>query len=638
MKSRSAIPKFYNFLLVIMILLIFAYTYNGFRTEIIRIKKFSEDQSISQLDVIISQSAKQIHFKDYFQLWQNILEIKEINIERSLIDEHRNIVSEITILNNDKNVLAHTNMAENPLMQPYVKAMPGEEKSDFPEHGEYKWKLAWHGPKKLGRLTVWDEIIENKEVLGMAIIEFDTGHVVRKQRMLAIKYLFLFFLLTAATLIFGHWLKVRRRAEEVLHEAHQELEIRVEVRTSELKRANKELKKARKVADAASKAKSDFLANMSHEIRTPMNAIIGMSDILKETKLTSEQNNYVDTLSRAGDVLLLLIDDILDLSKIESGQLMLDNADFNLNETVKEVIRVLTVNAQKKGLELCYDIDRDVPTNLIGDAHHIQEILYNLVGNAIKFTEEGQVSVEVKINPDTEWIDKEKCALLFSINDTGIGIPQEKQKKIFKRFTQADGSMTRRFGGSGLGTTISGGLVKLMCGRIWLESEEGKGSTFYFTAYVDIQPAGKETIVPKPIAERTEIHIEKRPLSILLAEDSEDNRLLIQVFFKKTPYKLAIAENGEIAVEMFKMEKYDIVLMDMEMPVKDGYTATREIREWEAENNKEQIPIIALTAHALKEYEQQSIDAGCTAHVSKPIKKQKLLEVIYEYTNDSAKS
>ena len=337
------------------------------------------------------------------------------------------------------------------------------------------------------------------------------------------------------------------------------------------------LKAAKETAEEASCAKGEFLANMSHEIRTPMNAIIGMTELLGGTRLTLEQKKYIEVLSRAGESLLMVINDILDFSKIESGQLKLDAADFNVKKAVRDVADILSCTAKKKGIEMKIFIEDDLPDLLMGDEHHLKQVLYNLIGNAIKFTERGEVKVSLGLERGIA--TDGKYLLRFSVSDTGIGLSREQQKLIFERFTQADRSTTRRFGGTGLGTTIARGIVELMAGRIWIESEVGKGSTFHFTALFDPPCGDKRPALPEEEAQLFDRAADERPLDILIAEDMEDNRLLIQCYFKKSPHRLSIAENGEEALKMFKANRYDMVLMDMEMPVRDGYSATCEIRK-----------------------------------------------------------
>jgi len=393
---------------------------------------------------------------------------------------------------------------------------------------------------------------------------------------------------------------------------------------TESKRVEVELGQAKAVAESASRTKSEFLASMSHEIRTPLNAIMGIADLLAKTTLSSEQDKYVQIFRRAGDNLLNLINDILDLSKVEALQIELEETGFSLEDLLEKVTEMVEGKAEEKGLALVCELGPDVPANLIGDPTRLRQVLLNLVGNAIKFTESGNVSIRVEPDADSSV----PSALRFTISDTGIGIPAEQLDRVFERFTQADSSTTRRFGGSGLGLTISKRLVELMGGRIWCESTVNNGSVFSFVVPFEIW-AGSPSRVTVP---GTGPELPLPALRILLVEDSPDNCTITVAYLEDTPYQVEIAETGTEACEMFAVHDYDLVLMDRQMPVMDGLTATRKIREWERAHGRPPTPIIALTASALKGDREQCLAAGCTAFLTKPVKQEVLLQAIKDHS------
>jgi two-component system, sensor histidine kinase and response regulator len=375
------------------------------------------------------------------------------------------------------------------------------------------------------------------------------------------------------------------------------------------------LKEARKVAEHATKAKSEFLANMSHEIRTPMNAIMGMCYLTLKTDLTPKQRDYINKMHNATQSLLGIINDILDVSKIEAGKLELETIDFDLSEVLENLSNLITQTAQEKGLEIVFAVGSDVPMAIQGDPLRLGQILLNLTSNAVKFTEKGEIVISVK----PVEVESEYATLYFAVKDTGIGITEEQQAKLFQAFQQADTSTTRKYSGTGLGLTISKNLTEMMGGQIAVESEPDKGSVFFFTAKF-----GRSHEQIATAADRKEESSDGldaiRGAHILLVEDNEINQQIARELLQSEGFFVSVANNGREAVEKVvskaENEAYDVVLMDLQMPVMDGYTAAREIRK---DSRQNKLPIIAMTADAMDSVRDKALDAGMNDYVTKPI-------------------
>jgi signal transduction histidine kinase/CheY-like chemotaxis protein/HPt (histidine-containing phosphotransfer) domain-containing protein len=426
----------------------------------------------------------------------------------------------------------------------------------------------------------------------------------------------------------GRRFVVLRRLPQALF-TYQQLAHDVELANVKIERLSRELELKRREAERATQAKSDFLAAMSHEIRTPLNSIIGMADVLSQTRLTVDQQKYVEIFQRNGVALLNLINDILDLSKVEAGHVELEATEVDAGEVVMRAMEVVEVRAKAKGLWLRHSIAEGLPRYFVGDPNRLRQVIINLLGNSIKFTESGGLQVTVEQDPESSVPGH----LRFAITDTGIGIPSEKLGLIFESFTQVDASTTRKYGGTGLGLTISKQLVELMNGRIWVESELGSGSTFFFTAQLGVhEDQSPRAAVERPAAVSTaELEARASGLRILLVDDSDDNRVLIIQYLGKTNARIDTAENGKIAVERFRKNDYDVVLMDVEMPVMDGYQAVREIRRIEQETGAVATPVLALTAHAFAEMAMKGFEAGFTELLTKPIRQAALLAALAKY-------
>jgi signal transduction histidine kinase len=392
-------------------------------------------------------------------------------------------------------------------------------------------------------------------------------------------------------------------------------------------------------AAKASAAKSEFLANMSHEIRTPLNGIIGMTNLALDTKLTVEQNEYLETVKFSADALLTVINDILDFSKIEADKIDLEEVAFSLADCVEGALKTIAHRANEKGLELLCDIAAEVPQTVTGDPGRLRQVLLNLVGNALKFTAEGEVGIRVVADA----IEENSSILHFIVFDSGVGIAPEKLEMIFDSFTQADVSTTRQFGGTGLGLTISRRLVQLMGGQMWVESELGAGSRFHFTlrlitevnnAAVTRSPTSPVMqVLPLPLTTPLSMPDKSdrlRGLHILLAEDNRVNQMVAQRSLEKRGHQVVIAGTGEEALEALAQRSFDLVLMDVHMPGIDGIEATKAIREKEKSTGLHQ-PVVAMTALAMTGDRERCLAAGMDGYLSKPIDLQKLDEVLALY-------
>lgn len=434
--------------------------------------------------------------------------------------------------------------------------------------------------------------------------------------------------------LFGFfWLFLGRLERKLVHSAEAlKNEIEEHIKTE------KALSKAKKSAEEATKAKSEFLAIMSHEIRTPMNGVIGFTNMVLDMAIPCRQRKFLGMVKSSADRLLNVIDDILDFSKIESRKFIMESIPFNLFEELDTILVPLNVRAEEKSLTLNWEIHKEVPDCLLGDPGRLAQIIVNLVSNAIKFTEHGEITVFVSVNEKT--IDT--VLLHFTVKDTGIGIPPEKQKVIFESFTQADGSHSRRYGGTGLGLAISSQLVNMMGGDIWVESSasprrrkddvstgEHKGSTFQFTARFHQIVSDSEETVEEGGSKIDKIGKEiNKDIHILLAEDDFVNRILAAEIITQQGWRASAVKNGcEVLKALNSADKFDLVLMDVQMPDMDGFEATASIREKEKLTNSH-IPIIAMTAHALKGDREKCLKAGMDDYIPKPIKREDLLAAI----------
>lgn len=402
----------------------------------------------------------------------------------------------------------------------------------------------------------------------------------------------------------------RKKIEQELNEYKEGLEKLVDEKTDALKKAKEE-------AEAANHAKTQFLANMSHEIRTPMHGIMGMTELAISEAVSVEQKEYLETVLTSSEALLRILNDILDLSKIESGKFTIKNSPFSIKKCIDNIYKLFEGSAKKLKLKLLVDMDDKIPDLISGDSERLKQVLINLVGNALKFTQEGYVKIIV----EAKKLNSKNVLLHFCVKDSGIGISESDQKKIFTKFTQVDGTETRLHGGTGLGLAISNQIINVMGGDISLKSKEGEGSEFHF----DINFKLISNEIDNTIEEAEELNLTDKKVNILIAEDNQVNQKLLSKILEIAGHKVFLAENGEVACDLVKKQKFDIILMDLQMPVMDGLKATAEIRKLE---NGRKVSIIALTANSMPGDREACLKAGMDDYLSKPVSRNQLIATI----------